>query len=81
MQSSSSPIVQSPILSTLQPSETRTVTGPGSSVGKASASGRGGRGFKSRPGHTKVFKNGTSCSSLGAQTYGVELELVTPVSG
>ena len=26
-------------------------------------------------------KNGTSCSSLGTQTYGVELGLVDPVSG
>ena len=29
----------------------------------------------------KVIKNGTSCSSLGTQTYGVELGLVDPVSG
>ena len=31
--------------------------------------------------HTKVVKNGNSCSSLGTQTYGVELGLVQPVSG
>ena len=31
--------------------------------------------------HTKVVKNGTSCSSLGTQIYGVELGLVDPVSG
>ena len=33
------------------------------------------------PQHTKVVKNGTSCSSLGTQIYGVELGLVDPVSG
>ena len=31
--------------------------------------------------HTKVIKNGTSCSLLGTQTYWVELGLVDPVSG
>ena len=32
-------------------------------------------------GHTKVVKNGTSCSSLGTQIYGVALGLVDLVSG
>ena len=31
--------------------------------------------------HTKVVKNGSSCSLLGTQTYGVELGLVDLVSG
>ena len=48
----------------------RVITGPDSSVG-----------FDPGPRHTKVVKNGTSCSSLGTQTYGVELGLVDPVSG
>ena len=43
--------------------------------------GTGGHGFDPVPRHTKVVKNGTSCSSLGTQTYGVELGLVDPVSG
>ena len=43
--------------------------------------GTGGQGFDPGPRHTKVVKNGTSCSSLGTQTYGVELGLVDPVSG
>ena len=43
--------------------------------------GKGGHGFDPGPRHTKVVKNGTSCSSLGTQTYGVELGLVDPVSG
>ena len=30
--------------------------------------GTGGHGFDPRPRHTKVVKNGTSCSSLGTQT-------------
>ena len=38
--------------------------------------GTGGHGFDPGPWHTKVVKNGTSCSSLGTQTYGVELGLV-----
>ena len=38
-------------------------------------------GFDPGQRHTKVVKNGTSCSSLGTQTYGVELGLVDPVSG
>ena len=43
--------------------------------------GTGGHGFDPGPRHTKVVKHGTSCSSLGTQTYGVELGLVDPVSG
>ena len=41
--------------------------------------GTGGHGFDPGPRHTKVVKNGTSCSLLGTQTYGVELGLVDPV--
>ena len=40
-----------------------------------------GHGFNPRPRPTKVFKNCTSCSSLGTQTYGEELGLVKAVSG
>ena len=43
--------------------------------------GTGGHGIDPGPRHTKVVKNGTSCSSLGTQTYEVELGLVDPVSG
>ena len=43
--------------------------------------GTGGHGFDPGPRHTKVVKNATSCSSLGTQSYGVELGLVDPVSG
>ena len=43
--------------------------------------GTGGHGFDPGPRHNKVVKNGTSCSSLGTQIYGVELGLVDPVSG
>ena len=43
--------------------------------------GTGGHGLDPGPRHTKVVKNGTSCSSLGTQIYGVELGLVDPVSG
>ena len=43
--------------------------------------GTGGHGFDPGPRHTKNVKNGTNCSSLGTQTYGVELGLVDPVSG
>ena len=55
----------------------RKYTRPDSSVGR----GTGGHGFDPGLRHTKVVKNGTSCSSLGTQTYGVELGLVDPVSG
>ena len=43
--------------------------------------GTGGHGFDPGPLHTKVVKNGTSCSSLSTQIYGVELGLDDPVSG
>ena len=43
--------------------------------------GMGGHGYDPGPPHTKVVKNGTSCSLLGTQTYGIELGLVDPVSG
>ena len=43
--------------------------------------GTGEHGFDPGPRHTKPVKNSTSCSSLGTQTYGVELGLVDPVSG
>ena len=43
--------------------------------------GTGGHGFDPGPRHTKVVKNGTSCSALGTQTYGLELGLVDPASG
>ena len=59
----------------------KSLTGPDSSVGRVSAPGTGSPGFDPGPRHTKVVKNGTSCSSLGTQIYGVELGLVDPVSG
>ena len=43
--------------------------------------GTGGHGFDPGPRHTKVVKYGTNCSSLGTQTYGVELGLFDSVSG
>ena len=43
--------------------------------------GTGDHGFDPGPRHTKVVKNGTSCSPFGTQTYGIELGLVDPVSG
>ena len=45
--------------------------------------GTGGHGFDPGPRHTEVVKNSTSCSSLGTQTYRVELHvgLVDLVSG
>ena len=46
--------------------------GPGSSVGRVSAPGKGAYGLDTVPRHTKVIKNGTSCSSFGTQIYGVE---------
>ena len=42
--------------------------------------GTGGHGFDPGSRHTRVVKNDTSCSSLGTQTYWVELGLVSPVS-
>ena len=46
-----------------------------------SSRGTGGHGFDPGPRPIKIVKNGTSCSSLGTQTYRVELGLVDPVSG
>ena len=43
--------------------------------------GTEGHGFDPGPRNTKVIKNGTSCSSRGAQTYGKELGPVDPVPG
>ena len=48
-------------------------TRPDSSVGRASAFGAGGRGFESRPHHTKGVKNGTSSSLADARIKGVVL--------
>ena len=42
--------------------------------------GMGGHRFDPGLQHNKVIKNGTSCSSLGTQTYEVELGLVDQVS-
>ena len=50
-----------------------SVNRPDSSVGRASAFGAGGRGFESRPHHTKGVKNGTSSSLAGARMKGVVL--------
>ena len=55
-------------------------TGPGSSVGRVSAPGNGRSRFRYRAVTYQIVKNGTGCSSLGTQTYGVELGLVHPVS-
>ena len=55
--------------------------GPDSSVGRASAPGNGRSRVRSRDATYQSRKNGTSCSSLGTQTYGVELGLVDTVSG
>ena len=44
-----------------------------SSIGRASAFGAGGRGFESRPHHTKSEKNGTSSSLADARINGVVL--------
>ena len=46
---------------------------PDSSVCRASAFGEEGRGFKSRPHHTKGVKNGTSSSLADARIKGVVL--------
>ena len=46
---------------------------PNRSVGRESAFGAGGRGFQSRPHHTKGVKNGTSSSFAGAHIKGVVL--------
>ena len=56
-------------------------TGPVAQSVECLLRGTGGHGFDPRLQHTKVIKNGTSCSSLGTQAYRVELGLVNPVSG
>ena len=43
------------------------------SVGRAFAFGMGGRGFESRPHHTKGVKNGTSSSLADARIKGIVL--------
>ena len=58
----------------------RDLTVLGSSVGRVSAPRSGGTGFNPGPRHTKVVKNGTSCSPLGTQIFGVGLGLVASVS-
>ena len=45
------------------------------SVGRVSAPGMGCHRFDLGPRHTKVVKNGSSCSSLSTQTYEVVMEL------
>ena len=60
---------------------TFTVPDPIAQLVECPLRGTGGHGFDPGPRHTKVVKNGTSCSSLGTQIYGVELGLVDPVSG
>ena len=54
---------------------------PTAQLAECPLGGTGDHGFDPGPRHTKVVKYGTSCSSLGTQTYGVELGLVDPVSG
>ena len=49
---------------------------PVAEVVKCPLRGTGGHGFDPGLRHTKVVKNSTSCSSLGTQTYGIELGLV-----
>ena len=44
-------------------------TGPDGANGRASASGAGGRGFESRPRHTKGVKMVPVATLLGAQHY------------
>ena len=44
-------------------------TGPDGTNGRASASGAGGRGFESRPRHTKDVKMIPVATLLGAQHY------------
>ena len=52
-----------------------------SSVGRVSAPGNGRSRVRSRAATYQSRKYGSSCSSLGNQTYGVELGLVDSVSG
>ena len=56
-------------------------TGPIAQLVECPLRGTGGHGFDPGPQHTKVVKDATSYSSLGTQTYRVELGLVDPVSG
>ena len=65
----------------LDPSSTSRWPAPIAHLVECPLRGTGGQGFDPWPRHTKVVKNGTSCSSLGTQVYGVELGLVDPVSG
>ena len=66
---------------TVRPHRGVHIPAPVAQVVECPLRGTGGHGFDPGPRHTKVVKNGTSCSSLGTQTYGVELGLVDPVSG
>ena len=54
----------------LKEMEHRAFNHHNSSVGRASAFGAGGRGFKSQPHHTKGVKNGTSSSLADAHIKG-----------
>ena len=51
------------------------------SVGRVSAPENERSRVRSRAATYQSRKNGNNCSSLGTQTYGVELGLVDPVSG
>ena len=57
------------------------ITGPDSSVGRVSAPGNGRSRVRSRAATYQSHKNGTSCSSLGTQTYWVELRTGWPSVG
>ena len=63
------------------PRRDKSITAAVAQVLECPLQGTGGHGFDSGPRHTKVVNSGTSCSSLGTQTYGIELGLVDPVSG
>ena len=58
-----------------------TVPAPIAQLVECPLRGMGGHGFDPGLRHTKVVKNGTSCSSLGTQICLVELGLVDRVSG
>ena len=64
-----------------QPAHPRSLPAPIALLVECPLRRTGGHGFDPGPRHTKVVKNGTSCSSIGTQTYEVELGLVDPVSG
>ena len=51
----------------------KTFNRPDSSVGRVSAFGAGGRGFESRPHHTKGVKNGNSSFLADTRIKGVVL--------